>query len=258
MRATYTATIKECFELPEWIKMMDIEGIETLKDGYRFSLKDPNGGIGRATISFSDSDYIKNKRWLLHSFNDEPSVTFTNDKGEVMQWWHWMGMTHRDEGPAWIRSFSHSMSDTYEECYYKHGKIHRDNGPAWTNGFSGIESYFKDGKLHNDHGPAVINNLMGSETWYKDGAKHRIAGPAYVMRDLKGNVTFEEWYLFGLLHREDGAARITYEDNGNVVEVYFMFNARIEENEFRRYVERRADAYINDVLLNQDKKKLDD
>jgi hypothetical protein len=137
------------------------------------------------------------------------------------------GLTHKDNGPALIKSNG-------SEYWYQNGIRHRKDGPAYTEktgsklwlqngifrgepeGLSGekitdkgnggeiIYTYTNGkGQRHRDNAPATIFST-GGEIWYQNGKKHRENGPA--MTDIDGT---QHWFVHDLKHRVDGPATIS-------------------------------------------------
>jgi hypothetical protein len=80
-----------------------------------------------------------NERGVLHSFDDEPAVSYADGHKE---WW---------------------------KEWYNDGKRHRDNDKPAIIGYDGSESWYKDGELHRDNDePAFISSYGTKEYWKND------------------------------------------------------------------------------------------
>lgn len=100
---------------------------------------------------------------LLHSFNDEPTVTYESGRKE----WFKRGLMHRDDDkPALINSDG-------SQYWYKNGKVHRDNDkPAIIYPF-GESRWYQDGLPHrDDNKPAFISCI--SSQYFRNGIEYTI------------------------------------------------------------------------------------
>ncbi|MFH1420458.1 MAG: hypothetical protein ABIG30_00660 [Candidatus Aenigmatarchaeota archaeon] len=92
-------------------------------------------------------------RGALHSFGDEPSMSYRNDKGNIVTMeWHKHGLLHRANKPAVIL-----FSDICEEnivnskpikfVFYDEGELHGENNlPAIIDFKKGVTQFWKHGK----------------------------------------------------------------------------------------------------------------
>lgn len=126
---------------------------------------------------------------LLHSFNDEPSVTLPDGTRE----WHRDGRLHRDnDKPAIIKA-----DGTLE--WLKDGYWHRDDDkPAVMNTSTGLCEWWYEGKLHRDSDQYAIINKCGAQWWFNDMRDRHGDKPAVIRFD--GSMY---WYQHGRLHRGD-------------------------------------------------------
>lgn len=139
----------------------------------------------------------------LHSFNDNPAITFyNNDKTVFREEWYNNGILHRKNDPAIIDYYITGIIKMKE--YRKNGVIHRNFKPAsigYTNdGKIFYEEYYHNGKLHNILGPAKINyynKVIIGEYYYVNNLLHNLKGPAVVINNEINFHNKKECYILG-------------------------------------------------------------
>jgi len=173
------------------------------------------------------------KNGRLHSYNDEPSRVWTDDRGTTHKEWSWHGQPHRDGGLPSQEVTNSDGTVQYQE-YSVHGNLHRDGGkPArvWGNPDN------PDRGEHYDHGALTgVNNpghveLIGRDDMQpirplqpptysarkslRTGKTETVTvdinrqlhsyndKPAQVETDDDGTVT-RKWYRHGKPHRDGG------------------------------------------------------
>lgn len=141
---------------------------------------------------------------VLHSMNDEPSLTIASWSGKVVeQKWYRFGLLHRDnDKPATI--------DSNVKVWMMYGVCTRGGDRPAVVFEDGEEQYIVNGQMHRFDDPAVIRP-DGSREWFINGSRCHYNGDATIITNdgtklwTLGNPTHE---IEDKLHNEHGPAVI--------------------------------------------------